>query len=536
MAHDSRLYLKQNLVIEPLLNQWYAWPYLIAPATAAMFVNNSHIKLMQSFVSAPQVHAFALKNPEMIGGPFVNYDFNKVNDIKKLLEKTIKEQAHLIEFANAVKSLDENLSKTVSDSIEMRGYSLESLYKDIPIALRGYVELVYNLNNYPSIRFIEGLLYKSQYYNKASQSLALFLIDEENRPFVFSTPRLENNSRLHLNLPFEYEELDNFFKIKYEPQTIEFAAELLGVEKEDKPLFSSFFTNECPRTNHRYTGDKVRIRYFGHACILIETKNVNILTDPVISYNYQNGIPRYTYLDLPETIDYILITHNHQDHLLFESLLQLRYKIKNIIVPKNNNGFLADPSIKLLLKNTGFNNVIEIDEMETLQCEDCQINGIPFFGEHTDLNITTKLAYLINTDNKFIMIAADSNNIEPNLYKHINKIFGDIEILFLGMECDGAPLSWLYGPLQSKPLSRKMDQSRRLNGSNYESAISIVEALKPRQAYVYAMGQEPWLTFLTSIKYTEKSRPIIDSNKFVEECINRGIISERLYGQKEFIL
>ncbi len=35
---------------------------------------------------------------------------------------------------------------------------------------------------------------------------------------------------------------------------------------------------------------------------------------------------------------------------------------------------------------------------------------------------------------------------------------------------------------------------------------------------MYAMGQEPWLTFLTSIQYTEQSRPIVDSNKLVVDC------------------
>ncbi|HKY27462.1 MAG TPA: hypothetical protein VJM12_05900, partial [Pyrinomonadaceae bacterium] len=106
----------------------------------------------------------------------------------------------------------------------------------------------------------------------------------------------------------------------------------------------------------------------------------------------------------------------------------------------------------------------------------------------------------------------------------------------LGMECDGGPLSWLYGPLITKPLSRKIDQSRRLNGSNFERAIDIVNRLHPKQVYVYAMGQEPWLTFLTSIQYTEASRPIVDSNKLVDACKQQGIESERLFGSKEIFL
>ena len=70
-----------------------------------MFVANSHLKLMQSFVTAPQMHIAALKNPAMRGGPFINYDANKVPEIRKLLEKTVKEQTLVLNFAAAVQSL-----------------------------------------------------------------------------------------------------------------------------------------------------------------------------------------------------------------------------------------------------------------------------------------------------------------------------------------------------------------------------------------------------------------------------------------------
>src|SRR5258707_938818 len=83
---------------------------------------------------------------------------------------------------------------------------------------------------------------------------------------------------------------------------------------------------------------------------------------------------------------------------------------------------------------------------------------------------------------------------------------------FLGMECDGGPLSWVYGPLLTRPLDRKMDQSRRLAGSNYERGIEIVNRFNFKNVYVYAMGQEPWLNYIMSIKYSEQSNPIVSSN------------------------
>jgi len=81
-----------------------------------------------------------------------------------------------------------------------------------------------------------------------------------------------------------------------------------------------------------------------------------------------------------------------------------------------------------------------------------------------------------------------------------------------------------------------MDQSRRLSGSDYQRAWNMVQQLKCKQVYVYAMGQEPWLCFLTSIKYTEQSKPIVESNKLVAACREAGLESERLYGSKEIVL
>ena len=525
----NNVYLKQNVLAEPLFNQWYAWSCLISPATAAMFIANAHVKIMQSFVTAPQIHVAALKNPAMRGGPFINYDASRTPQIKELMERTIKEQRHMLELAASIQTLSDLLEN------EAQGFSLEPLYQKVPENLKGYVELVYDMNNKASIRFIEGLLYRSSFYNPTSQALTLSLVTHDERPFALSTPNLGGNGHVYVNRPFNSPELDELFRMKVTPRPLGYTQDVLRVSEGEANL-SAFFTTEAPALPSRYTGDKPRIRYFGHACLLFETKGVSILTDPLISYKYDGGIQRYTFEDLPETIDYVVITHNHQDHCLFETLLQLRHKIKQVIVPKNNGGTLADPSLKLVLRNIGFTNVTEIDEMETIEVEGGSITGLPFLGEHADLNIRTKIAYLIELQGKKVLCAADSNDVEPKLYEHIRAQTGNVDVVFLGMECDGGPLSWLYGPLLTRPLARKQDQSRRLDGSNFEKAMDLVQRLGAKQVYVYAMGEEPWLTYLTSIQYTEESRPIVDSNKLVAECRKSGLIAERLFSQKEMVL
>jgi hypothetical protein len=162
--------------------------------------------------------------------------------------------------------------------------------------------------------------------------------------------------------------------------------------------------------------------------------------------------------------------------------------------------------------------------------------GLPFMGEHADLNIRTKLAYLVDIGGHKLLFAADSCNIEPALYRHIHREIGDVRALFVGMECDGAPLSWLYGPLLTRRPERGEDESRRLSGSNFAQAIEIVNAMNCREVFVYAMGQEPWLNYIMSLKYTPESNPIVQSNKLIETCRERGMLADRLFGEREMLL
>jgi L-ascorbate metabolism protein UlaG (beta-lactamase superfamily) len=530
MHQNELFYLRQNIQVEPLIDHWYAWSHLIPPATAARNITERHIKIMDSYISAPQIHANAVKNPKMLGGPFIDYGGKRVDEVRALRDRIRKERAHLLELSAALQALDAMLRE------KAKGHSLQPLYALIPEILRGYVELVYDLNNHPSFRLIEPLLYKSEYYDRTQQSLMLSAITNDDRPFVLSTPRLETDDSLHLRFPFEHEAIDELFRLKTIPRPWDEIKEMLQVPDSKDELLKSFLTTEAPAPYAAYTGPGVRWRYFGHACILIESNGVSILFDPVLSYTYENNISRYTYLDLPEQIDYVLITHNHQDHVLFETLLQIRHKVKNILVPRSGIGNLQDPSLKLLLENCGFKNVIEISEMEEIHRNGVHITGLPFFGEHADLNIQSKIAWLVKVGPHALLFAADSCNIEPRLYELIHREIGNVDALFLGMECDGAPLSWLYGPLLTQRVERAMDESRRLSGSNYEQGMNLIHRFGCREAYVYAMGQEPWLNYIMSIKYTAESRPIVESNRLLQACQEHGIIAERLFGEKEILL
>ena len=527
---NSLLYLRPNIVAEPLVDGWYAWTHLISPATAARNLTERHLQIIESYIECPEAHEAAVKDPKLMGGPYMDLGRNRVDDITALRDRTLRERKNLIELSRSIEKLDALLRE------KAKGYSLEGLYAEVPQCLQGYVEIVYDLNNHPSFRLIEPLLYRSPLYDDSCQSVMLSEIGSDDRPFVLSTPRLDKGDAVHLQIPFASEAYDQLFRMKREAKSLESIRDALELSGEDTDLFRSFLTTEPPRPYAKYDGPGARWRYFGHACILLETGGTSILLDPVLSYTYESDISRYTYDDLPDEIDFALITHNHQDHILFETLLQLRHRIRTVVVPRNGGGALQDPSLRLVLKQCGFRNVIELTEMEDIGFEGGSITAVPFLGEHADLNVLTKAAYLVRLGNHKLLFAADSCNVSPPLYKHVQRELGDVDAIFLGMECDGAPLSWLYGPLLTQRLERSQDHSRRLAGSNYDRALAIVEQFHCKEVYVYAMGQEPWLNHVMGIKYTDQSNPIIHSNRLIETCRSGGITAERLFGEREILL
>ncbi|AGC75281.1 L-ascorbate metabolism protein UlaG (beta-lactamase superfamily) [Nonlabens dokdonensis] len=529
MKDNNRVYLKLNVALEALIDRWYAWSHLVSPATAALNIKGRHIGIMESYIKYPQIHKAAANNPKMLGGPFIDYSGERIEEISELLEMTKKKREKMLNFTKAISQVNKLLQN------EADGHSLNTLYSKVPNELKGLIELYYDLNNRPNFRFFESLLYNTEYYDESAQSISLQLVESDNsRSFVFSTPRLNDENLIHLDMPFKNGIIDDLFKMKRIPADYTEIKEAFNISPEQESLFQSFFTKEAPSENRKYKGKGIRTRYFGHACVLLETNEISILVDPVLSYDgYETDVKRYTINDLPETIDYVLITHNHQDHVLLETLLQLRHCIKNIIVPSGSKGNLQDPSLKLMFNVIGFNNIIELDDMQSINVDNCCITAIPFLGEHSDIDVRSKAAFHVSLNNNLnVLFVADSCNIEPKIYERVHEILGDVDVIFLGMECDGAPLSWLYGPLMYNKLERSKDQSRRLAGCDYDQGMSLIKIFNPKNAFVYAMGLEPWLEFISSIKYTDESKPIIESNKLVKKCIEIGIDAERLFGEK----
>ncbi|MFZ2522403.1 MAG: MBL fold metallo-hydrolase [Minisyncoccia bacterium] len=117
---------------------------------------------------------------------------------------------------------------------------------------------------------------------------------------------------------------------------------------------------QCRKNNHismpekRVESEKISVTFVNHSTVLLQAYGLNILTDPVWSRRVSPfsflGPKRYmepgvTLENLPR-IDYILISHNHYDHMDINTLRKIYKKYRpKIFVPLGNSLYLAKKGI-----------------------------------------------------------------------------------------------------------------------------------------------------------------------------------------------
>ena len=115
--------------------------------------------------------------------------------------------------------------------------------------------------------------------------------------------------------------------------------------------------------------------WFGHSSYFIQLEKKRFLIDPVFSGNASpiygttksfKGSDVYTVDDFPE-IDYLLITHDHYDHLDYKTIMQLKPKIKKVITALGVGShfeFWGFPIANIIEKD--WHEKIELDQNLTL--------------------------------------------------------------------------------------------------------------------------------------------------------------------------
>jgi hypothetical protein len=327
----------------------------------------------------------------MFGGPFVCLAESDIPAVRALIAETERTCAHLIEFAHALRAFDKHLQANAT------GLCLDELYDKLPRSLAGLIELAYDVSDHASIRLQEELLYGGELDNQFCQELCLHDVRDSERQFFMSTPLLETAQRSFLKLKFRDERVDDLAAMRLRSRPLAELSRRLCLDDGCQEKLQSHFTSEQPiRKDPDYHGSEIRLRYFGHACVLVQTSNTSILIDPVTAFERNTGEATLTFDDLPDRIDNVVLTHGHPDHFCTELLLQLRARVNEIIVPRNNATSIADPSLKLLLTHLGYKKIRVMDPFDVVDIRDGKIVSVPFLGEHAGLNIQSKQCIAIS--------------------------------------------------------------------------------------------------------------------------------------------
>jgi L-ascorbate metabolism protein UlaG (beta-lactamase superfamily) len=217
------------------------------------------------------------------------------------------------------------------------------------------------------------------------------------------------------------------------PQTVTPPTPLPTVRTDLKALVQK--TTEAPQ-----------VVWFGHSSYFITYKGTTILIDPVFS-GYASpiswfgkafdGTSVYQPADFPP-IDILVLTHDHYDHLDYETIVQLHPTVKKIYTPLGVGSHLKYWGVAA-------EKITEMDWWDKqVHHDSIHITAVPsrhFSGRGILRAKTLWAAFALKLYDYQLFLGGDSGYDEKN-FQEIGEKFGDFDLAFL--ECGQYNDSWRY--------------------------------------------------------------------------------------------
>ncbi len=170
--------------------------------------------------------------------------------------------------------------------------------------------------------------------------------------------------------------------------------------------------------------------WFGHSSYLIQIEGKKFLIDPVLS-EISSPVPFfpkafvgsniYKVKEIPK-IDYLIITHDHWDHMDYETIRKLNFK--KVICPIGVGSHF---------RYWRFDNVIEMDWNEEINFGGFHIYCLPskhFSGRGLLRNKTLWASFLLKTPDNFTIFIGGDGGYDSRFLK-FSKLFGNIDLAIL---------------------------------------------------------------------------------------------------------
>ena len=184
----------------------------------------------------------------------------------------------------------------------------------------------------------------------------------------------------------------------------------------------------------KINSDETTIIWFGHSSYFIRIENKNFLIDPVFSGHAGPlsfmvkafpGSNEYKSADMPK-IDYLILTHDHYDHLDYKTLGKLKNKIGHIY---------CSLGVASHLTYWGFNTnkISELDWWQTEKITDSlQLIAAParhFSGRGLKRNQTLWSSFILRSTKHNLYLGGDSGY--DSHFKEIGNKYGPFDLAIL---------------------------------------------------------------------------------------------------------
>lgn len=176
----------------------------------------------------------------------------------------------------------------------------------------------------------------------------------------------------------------------------------------------------------------IRTTLIGHACLLIQSKETTILTDPVwFDYLWEeiNTLCPSIVLEKDKIppVDVLNLSHRHQDHFDVHTLAYLK---RNDRILKPDVTILApqDDILLEILKELEFKNVHVVSDFEPIQIKDVTITATPSRNQmSTSQDYFPEHGLLVNDGEVTLWNQVDTI-VDPDIVEHICSLYGQVDM------------------------------------------------------------------------------------------------------------
>ena len=253
--------------------------------------------------------------------------------------------------------------------------------------------------------------------------------------------------------------------------------------------------------------DKDLIVWFGHSSVFIQAGGIKFLVDPSFSGKASplpwgtkayRGSNIYAANDMPE-IDYLLISHDHYDHLDYETVLALRNKIKHVVCGLGTGahferwGYVPEQIIE-----KDWNEKVSVNASVAIYTESSHHDS----GRGFTRGKALWMSYLIQTGKTKIYISGDGGY--DDRFARIGKKYG--------------PVDWAV--MEDGQYDKAWHSVHNLPEEVVQAGIDLKAAnLLPVHHSKFTLAKHPWDEPLIKVNELSRSKPYKLATPMIGEVV-----------------